>query len=164
MASKKIAIKIEELKIYIDRDRAVVLEEPLQYTCNTFNSFRSLKAVELRQHVRTCEQHAESIYELISKVQSVKKFNVKSEFGICDINKIIDLAPHIKELGVANTSIKRLPVEMYKIVNSIRNRRAKLIAEAELDPKPFHLVVNRYQWRELQDYKDVKTILSTSMD
>lgn len=167
MAGKRMASKIEELKFYIDRDQAVVMPEPLHYTCNAFDSFTSLQTVELQVRSDTsepCDLNAEFICEFISKLLSVKKFNVMSEHAIRNINKIIDLAPNLEELGVAQIKMKYLPVEMRKIVNSIRKRRLQLIADGELNPKPFNVVVNEQQWRELQVYKDVETILTTRVE
>lgn len=167
MAGKKMATKIEELKFYIDRDQAVVLPEPMHYTCKAFDNFSSLKAVELQVRSDTseqCELNAEFICEFISKLLNVKKFNVMSEHAIRGINKIIDLAPNINELGVAQIKMKYLPVEMRKIVKSIRKRRTQQIADGQQDPKPFHVVVNEQQWRELQVYKDVETILTTRVE
>lgn len=167
MAGKKMAAKIEELKFYIDRDQAVVLPEPCHYTCSTCDSFTGLKAVELQVRSDTpeqCDLNAEFICEFISKLLNVKKFNVMSEHAIRGINKVIDMAPNIEELGVAQIKMKYLPVEMRKIVKSIRKRRDQQISEGIQDPKPFNVVVNEQQWRELQVYKDVETILTTRVE
>lgn len=167
MAGKRMAGRIEELKFYIDRDSAIVLPEPMKYAHKTFDNFSSLKAVELQVRSDTAEQcdlNAEFICEFISKLSNVHKFNVMSEHAIRNINKIIDTAPNLGELGVAQIKMKYLPVEMRKIVKSIRKRREQLIAGGELSPKPFHVVVNEQQWRELQVYVDVETILTTRVE
>lgn len=161
--------RVEELKIYCDRDQAIIIPEDnrMRYAHHIFSNFRSLKAVELQvrsDSSEQCELNFEFICEFISKLLNVEKFSVMSEHAIRGINKVIDTAPNINELGVAQTKMKYLPVEMRKIVKSIRKRRAQQIVEGQTDPVPFHVIVNEQQWRELQVYKDVETILTTSIE
>lgn len=165
----KIAAKnrVESLKIYMDRDHSIVLDEQerLRYADSSFSHFTSLNAVELQIRSESSEQcvlDSQFICDFVARQTNVKKFCVISEHAVRDVNKIIDAAPNLNELNVSRTKMKYLPVEMRKIVKSIRKRRANLILTGEVDPEPFHLIVNDQQWRELMVYKDVDVILTTS--
>lgn len=167
----KLAVRnrIDTLKIYLDRNSAVVLptENQLHHSYKDLGHFTRLKQIELQIRSETpeqCKMNAEFLCEFVSRMTNISKFRVMCEPALIDVNKIIDIAPHLNELGISQTKMKYLPVEMLKIVRSIRKRRNNLIAEGETNPKPFHLIVNVQQWRELQVYKDASTILKTTVD
>lgn len=159
--------KVESLKIFMNRDEALELDEANRkhYCDKSFAHFTRLNAVELQirsEASEQCEMDGEFIREFISKQMNVEKFCLISEHAVRDVNKVIDAAPNLNELNVSRTKMKYLPVEIRKIVLSIRKRRANLITMGEIDPPPFHVIVNEQQWRELQVYKDVDIILTTT--
>ncbi|XP_055306023.1 uncharacterized protein LOC129570445 [Sitodiplosis mosellana] len=161
--------RVEALKIYMDRNNTVVLPEnnQMRYSHRDFGHYTRLRSIELQ--IRSdasdqCELNAEFICDFVSKLENIEKFTVMCEPALKDVNKIVDKAPHLKELGISHTKMKYLPVEMLKIVRSIRKRRKALIADGINDPEPFHLVVNIKQLREVQVYDDVKTILKATVD
>lgn len=161
--------KVQELKIYIDRDQAIKIgdDEQMHYVEKAFGHFTSLKSVEIQvrsEISEQCDLNVEFICEFISKQSNVVKLCVMSEHAIRNINKIIDIAPNINQLGVAQVKMKYLPVEMRKIIKSIRKRRAQQINDGQTNPKPFHISVSEQQWRELSVYKDVDTILTTTIE
>lgn len=167
----KLAVRnrVEAVKIYVDKNNVIVLDpnNRMHFSHNDFGHFTRLKSVELQIRSETSdviELNEEFICDFVSNLTNVRTLIVMCEPALEKIHKIIDMAPHLTELGMSQTKIKYLPVEMYKTVQSIRKRRAKLILEGQSNPEPFHLIVNLLQWRELQVYKDVNTILKTTID
>lgn len=133
----------------------------MHYSKKDFDHFKSLKSIELqiKSERSECDLNSEFILEFVSKLTSVTKFTVMSEPSIWNINKVLDMAPNINALGISHMKMKYLPVEMRKIVKSIRKRREAQIAMGEENPPPFHLILNEHQWREVQVYNDVDIIL-----
>lgn len=161
--------RVETLKIYVDRNNCAILDDAHQmsHSRNDFAHFTRLRSIELQirsDATDQCELNAEFICDFVSKQPNVQAFTVISEPALKDIHKILDKAPHLTELGISHTKMKYLPVEMRKIVRSIRKRHKALIAEGIAEPEPFHLVVNLKQWREVQVYDDVNIILETTVD
>lgn len=108
LASKK---KVEELKIYIDRDEAITLpvvnRVDFEHVYDSFINLESLKTIEL-QIKSTKFQEIGSIVakfmrDFISNMKSVETVCIVSEHTIRDINKNIDLAPNVIELDIAQT-------------------------------------------------------------
>lgn len=68
------------------------------------------------------------------------------ESALVDINeiiaRIIDIAPHFNEIGISQTKLSHLSVEMIKKFRSIQKRRDNLILEGQNDPEQFHLITN----------------------
>lgn len=159
--------KVESLKIYMDRYSAIELDESNRkhYCSESFEHFTRLNSVELQ--IQTDEHErwhsmvidGEFILEFISKQMNVKKFGVICEYWV---HGIFGIPPNLNELNVSRIKMQHIPVEMWKIVSSIRKRRENLIANGEIDPPPFHMIVNDHQWRELQVYKDIDIILTTT--
>lgn len=161
--------RVETLKIYMDRKNAITLDETnrMFHSHRDFGHFTRLRSIELQIQSDAsdqCELNAEFICDFVSKQQNIQAFTVMCEPALKDIHKILDKAPHLRELGISHTKMKYLPVEMLKIVRSIRKRRKALIAEGFADPEPFYLVVNMKQWREVQVYDDVNIILEATVD
>lgn len=160
--------KIETMKIYINLDECIEFDEDerLRLSAKILPYLTHLNAVELQIDSTTTEHReldGQFLQDWIGGQTSVRKFCMISENDIRGVNKFIDAAPHLDELDVSRTKMKHLPVEMRKIVLSIRKRRANLMAMGEIEPKPFHVVVEDRQWRELMVYKDVDVILTTSI-
>lgn len=163
IASKiEMATRIERLAFFIKRDKTIILPEPIRCAHKAFDSFSGVKVVEL-DLLDSYDLNAEFICEFISKIPNIEKFSlIGNGQKLRNVNKIIDLAPNINELDISlNYMVFQLPVEMKKIVRSIQKRRELQITEGQQNPKPFHIVVNMMQWRELQIYKDIGTILTT---
>ena len=116
--------RVETLKIFMDRNTAIALDETNQmcHSHRDFGHFTRLRSIELQ--IRSdapdqCELNAEFICDFVSKQQNIQAFTVMCEPALKDIHKILDKAPHLKELGISHTKMKYLPVEMLKIVRSI---------------------------------------------
>ncbi|XP_031623263.1 uncharacterized protein LOC116340755 [Contarinia nasturtii] len=154
--------RIEALKIFVDRDSAIALPEnnQMHYSKKDFNHFKSLKSIEIqiKSERNECDLNSEFILEFISNLANVTKLIVMSEPSIWDINKVVDMAPNLDELGISHLKMKYLPVEMRKLIKSVRKHR-ELRAQVQENPPRFHLIVNEHQWREMQVYKDVKNII-----
>lgn len=159
--------RVETLSIYMDRRNAIVLStnNEKRFSHRDFGHFTRLRSIELQlTHDKyENELNAEFICDFVSQLTNVQVFILISNRITKDVNKIVDMAPHLKELNISQTLFIRLPVDMRKIVRSIRKRRETLIAEGTAEPEPFHLVVNMRQWRELQVYADVNRILKTTI-
>lgn len=160
--------QVEAIKIYMDCENAIVLPESnrMHYSNSAFNHYSCLKSIDLQiksNSVYKSELHAEFIFEFISQLTNIERLNIIFDSFLSNINRIIESAPHLKCMGIANTKMKYLPVEMRKIVISIRNRRAHQIAMGHPDPPPFHLIVNEQQWRELSIHRDIDTIITSTV-
>lgn len=131
--------KLESLKIVMNHADAIALEEQerKQYNHQSFADFTSLKEVELLLTVEFQEYEFDVPFiAFIVKETNVKKFCVKCDRSIVNIYKIIDAVPHLSQLDVSQVPMIRLPVEMRRIVVSIRKRRANLISMGEIEPAP----------------------------
>lgn len=160
--------QIETLKIYVDRNNAIILpaENHMHYSCEELSNFTRLKLVELqiKYDSSECDLNGAFICEFVSKLNNVEQFRVMSEPAIWNINKILEMAPNLNELDISHLKMKYLPVEMRKIICSIRKRRNQQIAEGQQNISKFHLKVNEQQWREVQVYKDANIILKLTVE
>lgn len=168
MASNiEMAAKIEKFTFYIDCADAIVLPAPVHCEGKAFDRFTSLTVVE----VQVCYKYNDNgmldlsdgfIGELLSTLPTIQKLILRSIYvKPRDLCKIIDAIPNINELDISENTILHLPAEIRNIVKSIRKRRVCQMAESHQPQKPFHMVVNKMQWRELQVYKDIDKILTT---
>lgn len=167
LSSEKIlAANIEKMTFYIDHTKAIELPESIHYGHYEFARFKKLKVVELlsTQKGKIIDLHAGFIAEFLSKLPNIQNFIVSTDNSkLRNINKIIDIVPSISELNVSQSEMHHMPVEMLRIVKSIRKRRACEIDKGHQNPKRFHLVINSKQSNELTVYKDINTILTTGV-
>lgn len=79
-----------------------------------------------------------------------------------DINKLSKLAPRIHTLSISKEIFLDLPVAIRKIVRMLHNDRK--IDGAKNNPVLPRVIVNKKQWQELQVYKDIDSIMTTTID
>ncbi len=79
---------------------------------------------------------------------------------MANANKITELLPQIRTISISQIAFKHLPVEMRKIVRTLRTMRCNNGGGGDVS----QLIVNMAQWRELQVYKDIDKLANTVID
>lgn len=162
----KLATKnIVRLRVHADLEHAVNFsgsdkERIMQSSFAHFNSLQVLE-VDVRNFRLSGELRCEFMLHLATQLKNLKKFTLESD-RLTNANKIIELLPQIRTFSMSKIIFKHLPVEMRKIVRTLRTIRQASVTDD--DTNLLQLIVNIEQWRELQVYKDIDKLTVTMLD
>lgn len=107
------------------------------------------------------ELNCDFIASILSQVKNkIDNMTLISERKLTNFNKILDSLPSVRTLSISNIAFKYLPLEIRKIVRTVR----KIERNGENDQHLLKLIVNENQWRELTFYEDIEGFVSISID
>lgn len=162
----KLATKnIVKLRIFSNLEYAVTFndadrERIMKYS---FDYFKTLLFLELdvRNFRLAGDMRCEFIMHLATQLKNLESFTLQSS-RLNNANKIIESLPQIRTLSISQITFKHLPVEMRKIVRTLRAIRQ--VKDTDDESNILQLIVNIEQWRELQVYKDINKLAETIID
>lgn len=156
---------IVKIKVHSDLEHAVDFDglERERIMQSSFSHFISLKEVELsvRNFRLNGDLRCDFILYFARQLKNLLTFTLESD-RITNANKIIELLPSCRTFSISKIIVKHLPVEMRKIVRTVRTIRQ--MSDFENDENLLKLIVNVEQWRELQVYKDIKSLMTLVID
>lgn len=84
---------------------------------------------------------------------------------IKDVYKVFEIAPHVREVDISQVLMKYLPVEMTRIVRTIRkNRSAQGLSNDATGEPSIHLILNRRQHNEILVHRDIKYMVTIEIN
>lgn len=164
---------LEKLTVYLNVGDAIHLPDDYRYEqfLNHFQLSQRIKNVkeieinitndssDVTQHDLGCEY----IVGVIGKFKNIKKVLVEGDC-IKDVYKLLEIAPHIEYFNISQVGMKYLPVEMLRIVRTIRkNQQGCPSTSNDSSKRTIHLVVNQKQWNEIQVYSDINSLVTTDI-
>ncbi|XP_037028682.1 uncharacterized protein LOC119068924 [Bradysia coprophila] len=153
----KIHANLEQSETFNEEERKQILQ-----SCS-FSHFTSLTCLELDVHNYRLDGllHCEFLMLFATQLKNLEKFSLQSS-KLTNINKLIETLPQIRTFSISQITTKHLPVEMRKIVRTLRAIRQT--SDMYEDKVVLRLIVNIEQWRELQVYKDIAKLTETIVD
>lgn len=153
----KVFANLEQAETFNEAERQRILQ-----TCS-FSHFASLSSMELdvRNYRLEGAVHCEFVLLFATQLKNLEKFTLQSS-RVTNVNKLIESLPQIRTMSISQITFKHLPVEMRKIVRTLRAIRQA--NDMEDDDVVLQLIVNIEQWRELQVYKDIDKLTDCVID
>lgn len=157
--------KIVKLRVVSDLEHAVSFSgtDKERIMQSSFDHFLSLQILEVdvRNFRLSGDLRCDFIMYLATQLKNLEKFTLESD-RLTNANKIIEQLPQIRIFSMSKIIFKHLPVEMRKIVRTLRTIRQASVTDD--DNNLLKLIVNIEQWRELQVYKDIDKLTETVLD
>lgn len=116
------------------------------------------KHANLLQKREPCQSSFQCIVYIVSRMKNLQKITLRCGKILSNLYKILEMLPNIQTFSISNVYFLHLPVEIFKLVNTIRKHR-----QSRPHQDLLHLIVSVEQYRELAVFEK-EGIMTISID